>query len=163
MIAIGKQNYRHAALVIAAILAAILMQGGCVAAPDMQNAVTIETGEGPRVFHIDIADDEEEQKIGLMNRESLPQDAGMLFIFPEVDQRTFWMKDTLIALDLLFIAEDGEIHHIHHMARPLDHAHLTSKQPVKAVLEINGGLADTLGIKVGDKVIHPIFRNQLDE
>jgi uncharacterized protein len=158
-----KTNCRNFAFVLAVLCAGVFTQAGCVTAPAAQNVVTVETSEGPRVFHIELADDPDEQEIGLMNRTSMPKDAGMLFEFPKIEKRAFWMKDTMIPLDMIFIAEDGTIQHIHHMARPLDRTHITSESPVKAVLEINGGLTDTLGIKEGDKVIHPIFRNQLEE
>ena len=64
---------------------------------------------------------------------------------------------------MVFLAEDGTIHHIHHMAKPLDLTRISSERPSKAVLEVNGGLTDLLGIAEGDKVIHPVFRNQLAE
>ena len=128
-----------------------------------QNVLTIQTADGPRVFHIELALYPKDQEQGLMNRKSMPQDAGMLFVFNDVDKRVFWMKDTLIPLDMLFIDKDGRINHIHHMARPLDETQITSLRPAKAVLEVNGGITDTLGIKEGDKIIHPVFRNQLDQ
>lgn len=127
-----------------------------------QTVLTIETAQGPRVFNIEIARFPEEQKQGLMNRKSLPADSGMLFLFADEVQRAFWMKNTLIPLDMLFIAKDGEIHHIHHNAKPLDETRITSERPAMAVLEINGGLSESLGITQGDKVIHPAFKNQLD-
>jgi uncharacterized membrane protein (UPF0127 family) len=144
------------------VLSAIFILAGCAKTLD-QNVITIETAQGPRVFHIEIADTEPEQNKGLMDRKSMPQDAGMLFVFGKEDDWSFWMKNTLIPLDLLFLARDGTIHHIHRMARPLDETHIVAENPSKAVLEINGGLADTLGIAEGDKAIHPVFRNQLDE
>ena len=129
-----------------------------------QSVLTVETKNGPVVFHIEIAQTAREHAKGLMNRSSLAKDAGMLFVFGTEEQQEFWMKDTLIPLDILFLARDGKIHHIHRMAKPLDKDSLiTSERPVKAVLEINGGLSDMLGISEGDKVIHPAFRNQLPE
>lgn len=144
-------------------LAFILLIAACAARGPGQNAVTIETKQGPRAFYVELAETPEQQEKGLMNRTSLPEDAGMLFVFSNVSQRVFWMKDTLVPLDMLFLGEDGTVHHIHHMAKPLDRTMITSQRPVKAVLEINGGLSGTLGIEEGDKVIHPVFRNQLDE
>jgi uncharacterized protein len=147
-----------------ALVAVLLLQASCNAQVVRQNALTIETkNNGPVVFNVELAVTDAEKNKGLMNRASLAEDSGMLFIWEDVEQRTFWMKNTLIPLDMIFIAEDGIIHHIHHMARPLDQTRITSEGPSRAVLEINGGLTDILGITEGDKVIHPVFRNQLAE
>jgi uncharacterized membrane protein (UPF0127 family) len=81
----------------------------------------------------------------------------MLFDFYHEQKVSFWMKNTLIPLDMLFIAGDGTIRHIHANAKPLSTDTIPSEYPVRAVLEINGGTAALLGIKPGDKVKHPIF------
>ena len=129
---------------------------------DPQNVLTIETkNQGPVVFHAELAVSPEEQEKGLMDRKFLAPDSGMLFVFHGEEQRAFWMKNTLIPLDMLFISQNGRINHIHHMAKPLDETRITSDEPAMAVFEINGGLADQLGIQEGDIVIHPVFRNQL--
>jgi uncharacterized protein len=131
-------------------------------AAENTNYVTIETKEGGKVvFNVELATTGSQQATGLMNRTELPEDSGMLFIFGSAAQRSFWMKDTLIPLDMLFLDEDGTINHIHHMAKPLDKTHVGSDRPSKAVLEINGGVAGKYGIAEGDKVQHPAFRNVL--
>ncbi len=113
-------------------------------------------------FNVEIAETPRHQEVGLMYRTYLAEDSGMLFTFGDDEKmRSFWMKDTLIPLDILFLAGDGTIHHIHHMARPQDEAMISSKRPSAAALEINGGYTEGLGIKVGDKVLHPMFRNML--
>ncbi len=123
-------------------------------------AVTIKTQEGKRyLFDVELALTPKAQEKGLMNRESLPQTTGMLFVFNSNEPRTFWMKDTLIPLDIIFIRQDGIIDHIHSMAKPLDRSFVTSQHAAWAVLEINGGLCDKLGIREGDMVYHPVFRN----
>lgn len=120
----------------------------------------IHTAKGmDYVFHIEEALTSRQKEKGLMNRASLANDAGMLFPFDHVGRPQFWMKDTLIPLDLVFIDQNGMIVHIHHMARPLDESTITVDRPVKAVLEIKGGVADGLGIAEGDRVVHPVFRN----
>ena len=147
-----------------ALVLTLFLQVGCNAQVVRQNALTIETkNNGPIVFNVEIAATESERNKGLMNRTSLAEDSGMLFVWEDVEQRDFWMKNTLIPLDMVFLAEDGTIHHIHHMAKPLDLTRISSERPSKAVLEVNGGLTDLLGIAEGDKVIHPVFRNQLAE
>lgn len=105
-------------------------------------------------FFLDLAVTPEEQALGLMNCKSMPDDIGMLFLFPEEDEKAFWMKDTLIPLDMLFIATDGTIRHIHEMAKPEDLSTIPSEFPIRAVLEINGGLAGRLGISEGDTILN---------
>ncbi len=94
-----------------------------------------------------------------MNRTELATDAGMLFVFPGEAERSFWMKNTLIPLDMLFIAKDGTIRHIHENAKPNDLTSISSQQPAMAVLELNGGAVKTMNIQVGDTVHHPVFGN----
>jgi uncharacterized protein len=147
---------------VLALFMVLGVQPACSADAIQQDVLTIETqNNGPIVFHIEMVTSGSEMEKGLMNRTELAEDSGMLFVWPDVEQRAFWMKDTLIPLDMIFIAEDGTIHHIHHMAKPLDLTKITSERPSKAVLEINGGLSDILGIVEGDRIIHPAFRNQL--
>lgn len=125
-------------------------------------SLTIRTQAGDALlFNVEIADDAAEQRKGMMFRLSMPDDGGMLFLFPDDAIRSFWMKDTLIPLDVLFIRADGEIAHIHAMARPQDHATITYNMPVRAVLELKGGMAGALGIQAGDRIVHPAFRNVL--
>jgi uncharacterized protein len=94
-----------------------------------------------------------------MFRTSLPDGQGMLFDFSPEQNVSMWMKNTLIPLDMVFIAGDGTIRHIHANAVPHSTDTVPSEFPVRAVLEINGGSAKLLGIKPGDKVKHPIFGN----
>ena len=130
----------------------------------LHDQVMIRTEAGEEFyFNVEMALTGSEHARGLMNRSVLEQGSGMLFVFSGEAQRSFWMKDTLIPLDMLFLSHDGSIHHIHQMAKPQDKTQISSKRPSKAVLEINGGLADQLGIKAGDKVIHSVFRNKLDQ
>jgi hypothetical protein len=125
-----------------------------------RQSITIETKSGQDyTFDVEMAVNGEDQERGLMFRTQLNNDSGMLFLFDDEDSRTFWMKDTLIPLDMLFIAHDGTINHIHHNAKPQDETRITTDMPAMAVLEINGGLAGTLNIQEGDKVLHPAFRN----
>ncbi|MGH1397713.1 MAG: DUF192 domain-containing protein [Alphaproteobacteria bacterium] len=101
-----------------------------------------------------------QQAQGLMHRTEMAKDHGMLFVFNKERDLGFWMKNTLIPLDMLFIAKDGEIHHIHHNARPQDLTTITSERDALAVLELNGGMADKLGITEGDVVVHSTFKNE---
>jgi len=108
---------------------------------------------------VEIADTAEERARGLMFRKQLGAYEGMLFDFFQEMQVSFWMKNTLIPLDMVFIAGDGTVKHVHANAVPLSTDAIPSRYPVRAVLEINGGSAALLGIKPGDKVKHPIFGN----
>src|SRR5690606_30378971 len=102
-----------------------------------------------------------QQDQGLMHRTSMPENQGMLFVFKSVHRRAFWMKNTLIPLDMLFIAKDGTITQIHRNAQPLDETVIPSTHVVRAVLELNGGQSEKDGIQEGDRIVHPVFRNTL--
>lgn len=115
----------------------------------------IQAAQGEQVFRIEIAATPEEQRRGLMFRQSLAEDAGMLFPFPQPRQAHFWMRNTFIALDLLFIAPDGRIESIRADAVPHDETTLSSRGEVIAVLEIPAGEAARRGIAPGDRVLHP--------
>lgn len=121
-------------------------------------ALVIKTAKGKEhTFTVEIARTPSEQAYGLMNRKSMDKDHGMLFVFLTEDERSFWMKNTLIPLDMIFIQADGTIHRIHDSAIPHDLTPVNSRGPVLAILELNGGRAADLGIKAGDKVFHKAF------
>lgn len=123
------------------------------------SSLTIDTEKGPQRFSIELALTPQQQEQGLMFRRSLPADAGMLFVFGDTRPASFWMKNTLIPLDMLFIAADGRIADIHQRAVPLSEETINSKVPVRAVLELNGGTVARLGIRPGDVVRYPVFGN----
>jgi uncharacterized membrane protein (UPF0127 family) len=128
---------------------------------DFEEELTIRTVDGARHrFTIELALNSKDQTKGLMFRQSMPKDHGMLFVFGSNRERSFWMKNTLIPLDIIFLEQDGRIQHIHSMAKPQDLTGITSGLPSYAVLEINGGLSYQLGIKAGDYVHHTAFRNR---
>ena len=113
-------------------------------------------------FQVEMAVTPRQQMQGLMNRTEMPMDQGMLFWFGGGESpRSFWMKDTLISLDMVFIRADGTIHHIYHSAKPEDLTSIPSQGPVAAVLELNGGVCRLLGLQKGDVVHHPVFANAL--
>lgn len=113
----------------------------------------VETAKGALKFQVEIADTEPARNRGLMFRTSLADDRGMLFIFDEVQPATFWMKNTVIPLDIIFIKADGRILNIAPMATPYSEKVVPSAGPVKTVLELRGGRAAELGIQPGDKVV----------
>ncbi|OJU45160.1 MAG: hypothetical protein BGN99_19535 [Alphaproteobacteria bacterium 65-37] len=124
-----------------------------------RSSLAIETGGREIKFDIELALNDTERARGLMFREKLGPYDGMLFDFFQEAPVSFWMKNTVIPLDMIFIAADGTIRSIHSNAVPYSTDPIPSKFPVRAVLEINGGSARMLGIKPGDKVKHPIFGN----
>ena len=120
--------------------------------------LAIETKGGNRyIFEVELALTPEQQQQGLMFRESLDSDRGMLFDFGQTGQVTMWMRNTYIPLDMLFIKEDGRISRITSDVQPLSDAIVGSGGPVRAVLELAAGTSADLGIEVGDRVIHPMF------
>lgn len=122
--------------------------------------LTVVSADGKsHVFTVEIAVTQEEQVKGLMNRKGMAEDKGMLFVFDTMDYRAFWMKDTLIPLDMLFIDDNGKIIKIHENAKPEDLTSIPSGGPVLAVLELAGGVAQKQGLKVGDTVKYKTFGN----
>lgn len=103
-------------------------------------------------FDIEIADNEYEIQTGLMYREHMEDRQGMLFVFEDEAFRSFYMKNTEIPLDILFVASDSTIVSIQKNAQPLDETSLPSKAPARFVFEINGGLSDRLGLATGDRI-----------
>jgi uncharacterized protein len=111
-----------------------------------------------RVFQVEVMRTAEEKARGLMFRQFLPEDRGMLFDFEREQPVSMWMRNTYIPLDMLFIKSDGVVHHIHERAQPLDETPISSRGDVRFVLEINGGAAAKLGLKAGDRVSHGLIR-----
>jgi uncharacterized protein len=120
------------------------------------DAIFLRTPAGAEIrFSAEIADDADERAQGLMNRPSMAQSASMLFVFPAPRRVGFWMKNTLIPLDILFADEYGVVQRVHPMARPLDESVIDGGEAIRFVVEINGGLAGRLGIGPGTEIMHP--------
>ncbi|MBL0899948.1 MAG: DUF192 domain-containing protein [Reyranella sp.] len=124
-----------------------------------RSSLVVVTGSREIKFDVELALNDAERSRGLMFRQKLGPYDGMLFDFHREAPVSFWMKNTLIPLDMIFIAADGTIRSIHANAVPHSTETIPSQFPVRAVLEINGGSAKLLGIKPGDTVKHPIFGN----
>ena len=120
-----------------------------------QVPLTITSSNGEHRFTVEVARTPEEQAQGLMNRNSVPPDRGMIFPYDPPAQVSFWMKNTLVPLDMIFIGADGKIGRIAANTTPMSLDPVASIDPVSAVLEIAGGRAAELGIKQGDKVSWP--------
>lgn len=114
--------------------------------------VVVATGEREVTFHVELASTPEQRERGLMFREHMAADAGMLFVFDQPALQTFWMKNTLIPLDMIFLSPDREIVGIVANAEPLTLTGRGVNEPSQFVLEINGGLAARLGIRAGQRM-----------
>lgn len=119
-----------------------------------------ETDAGDRSFTIEIADEPQERSAGLMFREAMDDDHGMLFVFEQTQPVGFWMKNTPLPLDLVFIGEDGRVREIHR-GEPFSEALIASGEPVRFVLELKHGTAQRTGVKEGDLVRHPAINSVL--
>jgi uncharacterized membrane protein (UPF0127 family) len=108
-------------------------------------------------FTVEMARTPDQQMIGLMFRTEVKPDEGMLFDWGAPRESTMWMRNTLVPLDMLFIAADGRIHRIAERTVPLSLATISSQGPVRATLELAGGTAERLNLRPGDRVLHPIF------
>lgn len=117
--------------------------------------LVIKTASGDHNFTIEVATSDQERALGLMFRRSLPDNAGMLFLYDTPQPATMWMKNTLIPLDMVFIAADGKVHRIEQNAEPFSTALIPSDGPIIGVLELNGGEAAKIGLRRGDKVLYP--------
>ena len=122
-----------------------------------RTSLAIESGSGTLSFEVELAIAPEQRRQGLMFREHLDADQGMLFDFGRTGPVTMWMRNTFIPLDMLFIEADGRIARIVADTEPLSDAVIGSGGPVRAVLELAAGTSAELGIAVGDHVVHPIF------
>lgn len=128
--------------------------GACQASDQTLTPLTVETAEGTREFLVELADEPEERQRGLMFRTELATDRGMLFVHSGDAVLHMWMKNTYIPLDMLFIDSDGRIAAIIENAEPRSERILSSGVPVRAVLELAGGVVSRLEIGVGDRVRH---------
>ena len=133
-------------------------QAATAAAEAALPTLDIVTSAGRRRFTVEVMQNDEQRARGLMYRRYLPADRGMLFDFKREEPIQMWMKNTYIPLDMIFIDRKGTIVSIAENTEPLSERIIPSNGKVLAVLEVNGGTAQRLGIKRGDKVEYPLFR-----
>jgi uncharacterized protein len=151
---------------IAAVLAAffvLIMASGCSHAQDAQQLpldpqpLEVMTSASTRTYLIEIANDNSERGIGLMNRKSMPDGQGMLFDFQTTRLVQMWMKNTYVPLDILFITEDGRVESIAENTVPLSLDIVGSRDEVRFALELAAGTAKRDGIRLGDQVRHRVI------
>ncbi len=158
---------RHSVYAIAISLTACTMPAnggsptaGCTPGADagqsaagiQQVSLCVSSAKKTRAFNVEVAATSAQQARGLMFRTALADNAGMIFPFPEPRFASFWMKNTVIPLDIIFIRADGTIESIADNTIPYSTIPVESGEPVVAVLELRGGLAAELGIAAGDTV-----------
>jgi uncharacterized membrane protein (UPF0127 family) len=159
---------RRRLIALAAVLAAVASQAQAIPRQDPAHCkgqpeiaplqpLTLVTARGPVRLMVEYADTETKREYGLMCRRALAPDRGMLFDFKTPQNVAFWMRNTLIPLDIVYIRADGRVLSIARNARPLDETPLASGGEIRGVLELPGGRAGQLGLLPGDKVIHRIF------
>ncbi len=147
-------------LVLAALVPARPALGETGLAKFDQDRLVIETADGRRhEVRVELATTPEQQQQGLMFRRDMAADAGMLFVYGRVRVVSMWMRNTYIPLDMLFIADDGTIVRIVERTIPLSLKTISSGEPVRGVLEMNGGTAARLGLKRGDRVLYRAFES----
>ncbi|MBC8038884.1 MAG: DUF192 domain-containing protein [Rhizobiales bacterium] len=120
--------------------------------------LTVVTEEGAILFTVEIADTEALRQRGLMFRHRVPEDRGMLFDYGEARQVALWMKNTYVALDMVFIRADGTVAYVAENTVPRSLDAIGVIEPVRGVLEVAGGTAKRIGLRAGDKVYHRIFK-----
>jgi len=148
---------RGSAGLITATVAALGSIAGAAHAGCSIDTVTIRDDAGTVQFTVDVADSNEKRAQGLMFVEEMATMQGMLFVYERPQRASFWMRNTLIPLDMVFVDEAGVVKNIHAMAQPLDETPILGGEDIQFVLEINGGLAAMLGLEVGDQMQHPSF------
>jgi uncharacterized membrane protein (UPF0127 family) len=123
-----------------------------------EQTLEIASKTGVHIFSVEVVDNDADRAKGLMYRRELPEGRGMLFDFHRDQDVSFWMQNTYIPLDMIFIRGDGRILRIEENTEPLSTRMIPSRGPVRAVLEVIGGTSRKLGIAPGDRVASPIFR-----
>ncbi|MGR3484678.1 MAG: DUF192 domain-containing protein [Paracoccaceae bacterium] len=141
--------------VVAAVLAATLSSLAAPALACGPERVTVAGAFGEAAFTVTVADDPDERAQGLMMVPAIPAMTGMLFVYERPQPVAFWMRNTLIELDMIFADADGTIRRIHDRAVPLDETPIPGGDDIQFVLEVNGGMAERLGMAEGDALRHP--------
>lgn len=167
----GKRGFRKLLVMssagqkVGAVFAALLLSATFAGQAQAQDAcrddsIWLRGDWGTARFSVEVADTKAERSQGLMHRREMPMSAGMIFIYDRTGPASFWMRNTLIPLDMLFADETGVVQHVHSNAIPLDETPIFGGNAVRYVLEINGGLAKSLGITVGSEMRHPALSQE---
>jgi uncharacterized membrane protein (UPF0127 family) len=134
------------------LAALMLVVQGAAAQTMPKRDLVIGSSGGPRHFTVEVATTDDQRQRGLMFRQEMAPDAGMLFLYASDREITMWMENTVLPLDMIFFAADGKIIRIAERTVPFSTTVIYSGGPARGVVEVNGGTAERLGIRVGDKV-----------
>lgn len=146
---------------VSAVALLVSFQSSAAEATCRDDRVDLRGDWGQAGFTVEVAQTQRLRAIGLMGREHLPLGQGMLFVYPFAHEPAFWMKNTLIPLDMLFLTTDGRVVFIHENAQPGDLTPVSGGDGVRYVLELNGGLAKKIGITVGSQLKSPFIKQQV--
>ena len=146
--------------VLAGVMA-VTMAVPALASDCREDRVQLRSAQGTAAFTVDIADTDAERAQGLMHVASMPRFSGMLFVFDRPQRAVFWMENTLIPLDMLFIDERGVVQSVHENAVPMDRTPIDGGEGIAFVLEINGGMASRLQLAPGAELRHPAVAQDL--
>lgn len=149
---------------VAKLLIIALLAVSCTKEPEPKptTPLVIKTTNGDARFMVEVANTPEDLQTGLMYRTNLAFNSGMIFNIYPVRPTAMWMKNTKIPLDMLFVAPDGSVSMIKENAQPMSEDLIISRDPVRAVIELNAGQVRRNQIKVGDKVTHMLLNSLLD-
>lgn len=147
-----------AAVMIAAVMTAPGASAGDACSPDR---IDFSSAAGEASFTIEVVDTEESRAQGLMFREDLGADSGMLFVYPDAAPRAFWMKNTPLPLDIVFLNDRGAICSVARNTTPFSLDVIPSTCSAQTILEVNAGIADEAGLKVGVVARHPAIARPL--
>lgn len=148
-----RSSARRAGVLPVLALLALLFAVACAKARDDLPRISLLPASGPpATVAVEVVDTPAGRQLGLMYREALAPDSGMLFVFPESRPQAFWMRNTKIPLDICFIGDDGRIATIHRRTTPFSEASLPGGAPTRFVLEVAGGWMDAHGVREGDRV-----------
>ena len=147
--------HRTTSIFRALCLTIFLLAIGCQQEPDRsQHLPTVQMQIGSKQFTLEVADTYQARETGLMFRDSMPADHGMIFMFDRPEVQGFWMKNTRIPLDIIYVGSDGVVVSIKPM-QPFDLRSTSSDKPAQYAIELNQGAAKACGVKVGDKLTIP--------
>lgn len=149
------KNLKRLAQIALAVFSCLTASTSVAEAACREDLIQLKGPWGQAQFRVEVADEPAERQQGLMFRKSMPQGAGMLFVYESERTVAFWMRNTLIPLDMIFADAEGLVQRVHHRAVPLDDTLIPGGDNIKHVLEINAGLAKALKIEAGTLLRHP--------
>lgn len=140
-----------------AVIGLALLAGTAARAEAPLETLTIDTATGAHRFKVEVMRTEPDRERGLMFRKTMARDHGMLFEYEHEQPVAFWMHNTYLPLDLIFVDRSGRVINVAHDAKPMDDSLIPSAAPALGVLEVDAGVAAAIGLKPGDTIRHKMF------